>query len=155
MLFVCTLPSRYPHLTSAQIRSPDDHLRTNTNSGSYVMLVVQLEWLEISPICVHSRVLARWPPPYFTFQQVASSPQQCQDAACPTAAPTQPLLASPQPPFFITLHHSQPASPESGKAGEDFICEVFVLIICGQSGNCILSSLDDKMLVRSSLLLTN
>ena len=132
------------------------------SSVPYVMLVVvEVVRLEILPISVHSRPLAPLLPPslppYFTFQQVASSPQQCQDAACPTAAPTQPLLVSPQPPFFNLLSTTTVSQPlqSLGKSGEDFICDVFVLIIGGQSGNCILSSLDDKMLVRSSLLLTN
>ena len=91
------------------------------------MLVLQLVpvllvWLEILPICVHSRLVAEWPPPYFTFQQVAPSPQQCQDAAC--QLPAQTLLASP-PATFITTQlgtASQPSSLKSGKAGEDFIC---------------------------------
>ena len=141
VLFVCTLPSRYPHLTSAQIRSPDDHLRTNTNSGSYVMLVVQLEWLEISPICVHSRVLARWPPPYFTFQQVASSPRQCQDAAC-LAAPNTAFACIASHLYYSPVSTVQP-SPPLRILGKLDICVVFVLITCGQISNCILSSLDD------------
>ena len=118
VLFVCTLPSRYPHLTSAQIRSPDDHLRTNTNSGSYVMLVVQLEWLEISPICVHSRVLARWPPPYFTFQQGRLQPPTVPRRGLP-GCPQHSLCLHREPPLLLSSLHSAalPSSENPGKAG--------------------------------------
>ena len=127
------------------------------SSVPYVMLVVvEVVRLEILPISVHSRPLAPsfLPPSLPTLHSSRSPP-------APNSAKTRPARLLPQHSLYLHRHShlssllsSQPLQ-SLGKSGEDFICDVFVLIIGGQSGNCILSSLDDKMLVRSSLLLTN